>query len=237
MERAREHRRGPRADFGLRQGRRARPRRPRLLHGRPRRRGRGGRRRQGGRGHLGALDAHLHHQRQALRRRQPAADAGAQPHRERAQKVTKDHSAVAARTLVGLILLASGVHKLFGAPEEFAAVIEKYQIIGGEGALLAAARMMPLAEVLLGLALLLGWRVRWAAAGAASLFGLFLTALASTKLRGIPLEDCGCFGKGIHLAPHWTMALDSLLIALSYWGWTRPTAGAWLDAWVERGTP
>ncbi|TPW20941.1 MAG: hypothetical protein FD126_1191 [Elusimicrobia bacterium] len=147
----------------------------------------------------------------------------------------KDLSPAAARTLVGLILLASGVHKLFGAPEEFAAVIEKYMILGSEGAIMAAARAMPLAEVLLGLALVLGWRVREATAGAASLFGIFFLALLSTKLRGIPLEDCGCFGKGVHLAPHWTMALDSVLIGLSYWAWTRPTAGAWLDGWVERG--
>lgn len=148
----------------------------------------------------------------------------------------RDLSAAAGRSLVGLILLASGVHKLFGAPEEFAAVIEKYAILHSEGSIMAAARLMPLAEVLLGLAMTLGWRVREAAAGAASLFGVFLLAIASTKLRGIPLEDCGCFGKGVHLAPHWTMALDSVLIGLSYWAWTRPAAGAWLDGWVERGT-
>lgn len=151
--------------------------------------------------------------------------------------MNKDFSAAAGRTLVGLILLASGLHKLFGAPEEFAAVIEKYMILGSEGSVMAAARLMPLAEVLIGLALVLGWRVRAATAGAASLFGIFILALGSTKLRGITLEDCGCFGKGIHLAPHWTMALDSVLIGLSYWAWTRPTAGAWLDAWVERGKP
>ena len=151
--------------------------------------------------------------------------------------MTKDGTAALARTAVGLVLLASGIHKLFAAPEEFAAVIEKYMIIGGEGALLAAAQAMPLAEVALGLAMVLGWRVRAACAGSGALFGIFLTALASTKLRGIALEDCGCFGKGVHIPPHWTMALDSVLIALSYWGWTRPTAGAWLDGWVERGTP
>ncbi len=151
--------------------------------------------------------------------------------------MNKDISAAAGRTLVGLILLASGLHKLFGAPEEFAAVIEKYMILGSEGSVMAAAKAMPLAEVLIGLALVTGWRVRAATAGAASLFGIFLVALASTKLRGITLEDCGCFGKGIHLAPHWTMALDSVLIGLSYWAWTRPKAGAWLDAWVERGKP
>lgn len=149
----------------------------------------------------------------------------------------KDLSAAAGRTLVGLILLASGVHKLFSAPEEFAAVIEKYYLLPSEGAIMAAAVMVPLAEVFFGLAMTLGWKVRYAATGTASLFGVFFFAIASTKLRGIPLEDCGCFGKGIHLAPHWTMALDSVLIGLSYWAWARPTAGAWLDGWVERGKP
>ena len=101
----------------------------------------------------------------------------------------KDLSAVAGRTLVGLILLASGVHKLFAAPEEFAAVIEKYFILQSEGAIMAAARLMPLAEILLGLAMTLCFKVRAAAAGTASLFGVFLLAIASTKLRGIPLEE------------------------------------------------
>ena len=148
----------------------------------------------------------------------------------------KDNAAWLGRSVVGLLLLASGVHKLWGFPEEFAAVVEKYAIVAGDGALLVA-RGVPLAEALLGLALLSGWQVRWSALGAFSLNGLFLSAILSTKLRGIPLEDCGCFGKGIHLDPFVTMALDSILMCLSYFAWTRPTAGAWLDGWVERGTP
>lgn len=148
-----------------------------------------------------------------------------------------DRAAVLARTLVGALLLWSGVNKLFSSPEEFAAVIAKYYLLPSEGMVLSAARAVPLAEVLVGLALVLGWQARAAAAGAASLFGVFFLAILSTKLRGIPLEDCGCFGKGLRIAPHWTLALDSVLIGLSYFAWTRPAAGAWLDAWVGRGKP
>ena len=131
-------------------------------------------------------------------------------------------------------MLASGIHKSFAAPEEFAAVIEKYYLLP-TSYLLPAAQLLPAVEVLLGAALLLGWRVRLSATAAMSVFGVFLTALASTKARGIPLEDCGCFGKGIHLKPEWTMALDSVLIGLSYFCRSRAGAFAWLDAWIERG--
>ncbi|MBI3297728.1 MAG: DoxX family membrane protein [Elusimicrobia bacterium] len=146
----------------------------------------------------------------------------------------RDAAAAAARTIVGLILLASGVHKSFAAPEEFAAVIEKYYLLP-TSYLLPTAKIMPALEVLIGTALVLGWRVRLSATAAMTFFGIFLTALASTKARGIPLEDCGCFGKGIHLKPEWTMALDTVLLGLSYFSRSRSGAHAWLDAWIERG--
>ena len=143
-------------------------------------------------------------------------------------------AALAARTFVALILLASGVHKSFAAPEEFAAVIEKYYLLPAPY-LLPAARLLPALEVLVGTALLLGWQVRLSSTAAMAFFGAFLTALGSTKARGIPLEDCGCFGRGIHLKPEWTMALDTVLLCLSYFSRRRSEAFAWLDAWIERG--
>lgn len=148
----------------------------------------------------------------------------------------KDAAACAARTLIALILLASGVHKSFAAPEEFAAVLEKYYLLP-QNWLLPFSRLLPAVEVFIGAALLLGWRVKASSTAAMACFLAFIGALLSTKLRGIPLEDCGCFGKGIHLKPEATMALDSVLIALSYLSRTRPRAFAWLDAWTERGTP
>ena len=147
----------------------------------------------------------------------------------------KDAAAFAARTVIALILLASGIHKSFAAPEEFAAVLEKYYLLP-QPWLLPFSQFLPAVEVLIGTALLLGWRVKASSTAAIACFAAFLTALLSTKLRGIPLEDCGCFGKGIHLKPEVTMALDSVLIGLSYLSRTRPRAFAWLDAWTERGT-
>ncbi len=147
-----------------------------------------------------------------------------------------DASAAAARTAAGLVLLLAGAHMSFAAPEEFAAVVERYRLVPQEY-LLGFAWLLPAAEVLIGTALVLGWRARPFCAAAGGCFLMFIAALGSTKARGIPLEDCGCFGKGIHLKPSLTMALDSVLMGLSYWGWRRPRAFAWLDAWIERGNP
>lgn len=145
-----------------------------------------------------------------------------------------DAAALTARTAVALILLASGVHKSLAAPEEFAAVLEKYYLLPTPW-LLPFAQIVPAIEVLVGTALLLGWQVKHSSTAAMGCFAAFLSALISTKARGIPLEDCGCFGKGIHLKPEYTVVLDSVLIGLSYFSRRRPGAFAWLDAWVDRG--
>lgn len=140
----------------------------------------------------------------------------------------------AARFIVGAVLLASGLHKASAPPEEFAVVVEAYQLLPLD-LILPFASFLPFLEILLGLALLAGYLSRAAAAAAGGLFLVFIAALASTVLRGIPLENCGCFGAGFHLAPWQAMALDSLLVCLSYLGYRTAPRLAPLDAWVSRG--
>ncbi|MDE2292214.1 MAG: DoxX family protein [Elusimicrobia bacterium] len=146
-----------------------------------------------------------------------------------------DEAAAAARTLVALVLLFAGVHASFAAPEEFAAIVQKYLILP-PGALLPFARALPVVEVLVGLSLLLGWRVKWTAAAAMGLFAMFIAALGSTLVRHIDLSDCGCFGGAIHLKPQWTICLDAALLLMSYAARRRASGYAWLDAWIGRGS-
>lgn len=139
----------------------------------------------------------------------------------------------AARVLVGLVFLISGVQKSFAAPEEFAAVIEQYRLLPPERILLFAT-VFPAIEVFVGLSMILGYCVKKASAASAGFFLLFLFALVSTLFRGITLENCGCFGGGIHLTQTQAIGLDSFLLCLSYCAYRFGASYAPLDAWAGR---
>jgi uncharacterized membrane protein YphA (DoxX/SURF4 family) len=139
----------------------------------------------------------------------------------------------AARVIVGLVFLISGVQKSFAAPEEFAAVIEQYRLLP-DNRILMFATVVPWLEVLVGLALVFGYWVRVSTAAGGAFFLMFLGALASTLIRGITLENCGCFGGGIHLTQAQAMGLDSFLLCLSYCAYRFGSAYAPIDAWIGR---
>jgi hypothetical protein len=64
---------------------------------------------------------------------------------------------------------------------------------------------------------------------------MFIAAIGSTLLRGIPLESCGCFGGAVHLTPPQALALDCTLLAASLWARRRASPLA-LDGWISRGS-
>ncbi|MEE8424277.1 MAG: MauE/DoxX family redox-associated membrane protein [Elusimicrobiota bacterium] len=138
------------------------------------------------------------------------------------------------RSLVGLLLLVSGFHKATAPAEEFAVVLEAYRLLPA-GIIPTLSYAVPFIEILLGLSLLLGFSPRRASAAAGGLFLLFIAALASTMLRGIPLENCGCFGGDIHLTPAQAIGLDSLLVCLSYLAYRAGEFWAPLNSWIEKG--
>lgn len=146
-------------------------------------------------------------------------------------------AAAAARALLGLVFLYSAWHKVSAPAEEFAVVIESYRLPGlGAGLVLPLARLIPLVELFLGLALVAGYGVRTFAAAGGGLLLLFIAAIGSTVARGIPLDNCGCFGGGVHLTPGQAMGLDTMLAGLSYFAYRFGGACAPLDAWIEKGT-
>jgi uncharacterized membrane protein YphA (DoxX/SURF4 family) len=123
-------------------------------------------------------------------------------------------AALAARLLVGAVLVFSGLSKLMVPAEEFALALETYRLFPLP-MIMALAQIIPWLELCTGFFLLLGFAVDYAGTVAAVLFGAFITALGSTLVRGIPIEDCGCFGWGLpHLSPSRTILLDSAQLLL-----------------------
>ena len=97
----------------------------------------------------------------------------------------------------------------------FAALIARYEMLPAFAPPILAVAL-PIAEVVLGLGLVVSRRVRFFAGAIAVLLAMFLVALSQAALRGLDVS-CGCFG-GVSsgtLGP--AIVRDVLLLAASLW--------------------
>jgi uncharacterized membrane protein YphA (DoxX/SURF4 family) len=140
---------------------------------------------------------------------------------------------LAARVIVGAVLVYAGATKAAAPSEEFALVIGAYDVLSREMVLTAAA-FLPWVELLIGWCLIFGLRLRETAIAAGALFAAFLFALVSVQVKGIQLPNCGCFGDAVHLTPLQALLFDSTLAALCFAAW-KSAPGLSLDSWVEGG--
>jgi putative oxidoreductase len=101
--------------------------------------------------------------------------------------------ALAARLILGGLFAVSGVIKLIEPPENFMAAIHAYRLlpVWAERPL---AEMLPWVEMTSGLLLFMGLLTRASLLLVSLQLLVFTAALGSTLLRGISLDDCGCFG-------------------------------------------
>ena len=141
--------------------------------------------------------------------------------------------ALLARFALAAVLLVSGLHKTVAPAEDFAAVIEAYQILPGD-IILPFAYLVPFAELVLAFGLIAGYWTRLCAAGVAAMSLTFFTALASTVIRKIQLDSCGCFGS-IHLTQYQAMGVDVCMMALAALVFAHGRSRYSLDAWIEAG--
>ncbi|MEK7234883.1 MAG: MauE/DoxX family redox-associated membrane protein [Elusimicrobiota bacterium] len=141
---------------------------------------------------------------------------------------------LAARVLVGAVLVYAGATKAAGPSEEFAIVIGSYDILPRE-MVLTAATFLPWVELLIGWSLIFGLRLRAAAAAAGALLAFFLIALVLVQLKGIQLPNCGCLGDAVHFTPLQACLFDTCLSALCWLSWKSAPARLSLDSWVEGG--
>ena len=100
---------------------------------------------------------------------------------------------VGLRILIGALFVYAGLEKARAAAA-FADDIAAFQLLPPMLVDLLALGLPPL-EILLGAGLVVGWKPRTAAFCAMLLGNIFLLALGSAGIRGIPVE-CGCFGSG-----------------------------------------
>jgi uncharacterized membrane protein YphA (DoxX/SURF4 family) len=141
---------------------------------------------------------------------------------------------LAARVIVGAVLIYAGATKAAAPAEEFALVIQSYAVVPLEVAL-PLAGLLPWLEILLGWALLLGVETTGAAAAAGGMFVLFLAALGSVVARGIAIPNCGCFGDTMHFTPVQALCFDAAMLGLSWTAFRFGRGPASLDSWSQRG--
>jgi hypothetical protein len=55
----------------------------------------------------------------------------------------------------------------------------------------------------------------WGLRGALVLFGIFVVVVGQALIRGLPLENCGCFGEWVHLKPQVVITMDSAGLLLT----------------------
>lgn len=127
------------------------------------------------------------------------------------------------RLLVAAVLIYAAYMKLKDSYLIFAMSIDAYQLLP-PWAVMFVARTLPTFELLLGVAILAGWKLRYTAAAAAGLLGAFFVILVYSYLKGMTI-DCGCFGTGDMLSPK-TLLRDGVLlasaVALTWMAWKQP---------------
>ncbi len=116
---------------------------------------------------------------------------------------------VAARLVLAGVLAAAGILKLAVPPVEQVRAVRAYQLLPyGVDAVIGYT--LPFVEILLAVALLLGFGTRVAAVVSAVLMLAFVAGIGSVWARGISI-DCGCFGGGGPVAPGETRYLQEIL--------------------------
>ncbi len=98
--------------------------------------------------------------------------------------------ALVFRLYIGGLFAYASIYKI-NFPAEFAETIASYQIVPYFGVNLMAV-VLPWIELMSGVMLIIGVRVRAAALILTALLAVFTLAIAITLVRGVPI-GCGCF--------------------------------------------
>jgi len=118
----------------------------------------------------------------------------------------------AGRLILGGVFAYAGYTKLRQPWMLFAMSINSYQIVS-ESSTKILAQTLPWFELVLGLALISGWILRWSATAASALLVFFFSVMLHAYMKNLEIF-CGCFGVGEKLGPI-TLLRDGSLAALA----------------------
>jgi len=121
------------------------------------------------------------------------------------------------RILLGLLVFAAGLGKLLDIPG-YVAIMRTYQLDFVPAALyLPGAVAVIVFELGLGGWILSAWRLATAALFSVAMHAGYFVLLSASLLRGLKLENCGCFGVFLARPLTWYSPLeDAVVIAVSY---------------------
>lgn len=142
-----------------------------------------------------------------------------------------------ARLGLAAVWLVSGALKLADPGQTYIAV-QAYDVLP-HGLVGVVATALPLVELLLGLALLVGVGTRYVAGAALVLLLILIAGIAQSWARGLSI-DCGCFGGGGQVAQGQTeypqeILRDSGFALLAVWLLVRPRTWLSVDGWLKGG--
>ena len=116
------------------------------------------------------------------------------------------------RLVLAAVFLYAAYTKLREPWMLFAMAIDAYQLLP-EWASMLLGRTLPWIELALGIWLAAGFALRYAAAGATLLLGVFLGIMIRTYAMGMKI-DCACFGLGEQISAR-TLLRDGVLLGLA----------------------
>lgn len=128
--------------------------------------------------------------------------------------VKKINIFVILRILIGSVFVISGFEKLIGPYQNFLYVIQSYAFLNVFWEEVAA-RVVPWLELFLGVFLIFGLWLGWVLRGLLVLVTAFIFVVTQALVRGLPIDECGCFGGLISFPPPVVLLLDSALLFLS----------------------
>lgn len=119
------------------------------------------------------------------------------------------------RIFLGVLVLATGVGKALDLPG-FIGVMRTYELGLPDWALWISGTAVTLFELGLGVWILSGWHLRFAALLSAIMNFGYMVLLTGALLRGLELQNCGCYGVFLARPLRWYTPLEDLfLIAVS----------------------
>jgi len=142
-------------------------------------------------------------------------------------------AALTARLVLGGVFTVSGVIKLIEPPENFMTAMHAFRLLPLwlERPL---ALTLPWVEMTSGVLLLIGLLSRVSLLLVTLQLLVFTAALASTLVRGISLDDCGCFGAlGLKESNTVALARNLALLALAALTAINRIPGWSLDRWLR----